>query len=235
MGRFGNQMFQYAFARAYCEKHGFELRTEPWVGETLFQIPKAKRITEPFDTTHNEFDPMLDRGPGNIELLGYFQSQAAMIYTSSQVRRWFEWRPDIRASLDRVPPIDGIPAHRRVGDYPGSGYPVVSEQSYRDAAVEFGINPNNLVFVTEEQPFLSDAFTGELAFVPDFYRLMGAAMFRANSCFSWWSATLGANTVFSPVIDGLEGGGEHRVKFVRGNHQRLANHEFTTNLHLKEQ
>lgn len=234
MGRFGNQMFQYAFARAYCDKHGFQLRTEPWVGEKLFNLPKPDRITLRFATLRNE-TTVPDGGEGDIELLGYFQSQAAMIYTRSQVCWWFRWRPEIRASLDRVPPIDGIPAHRRVGDYPGYGYPVVSEQSYRDAAVEHGLKPELIVFVTEEQPYQCDAFTGELAFVPDFYRLMAPVMFRANSCFSWWSSTIGAGAIFSPVIDGLEGGKEHHVKFVLGNHPRLANHEFTTDLHLKEE
>lgn len=234
MGRFGNQLFIYAFGRAYCEKHGFELRTDPWVGEKLFNLPPPHRIAEPFDTTHNEFDPLLEAGPGNIELLGYFQSQAAMIYTRRQVCEWFKWRPEIRASLDRVPPIDGIPAHRRVGDYPGSGYPVVSEESYWDAAKDNSLRWERIVFVTEEQPFTSDAFTGELAFVPDFYRLMAPVMFRGNSCFSWWAGAIGSDAIFSPVIDGLEGGKEHHVQFVLGNHPRLANHEFTTDLHLKE-
>lgn len=232
MGRFGNLMFQYAFGRAYCEKHGFELRNDPWVGELLFDIPKARRITERFEHTHTEIT--LDREEGDIELLGYFQSQAALIYTRRQVREWFQWRRQIKGNLECIPPIEGIPAHRRVGDYIGYGYPVVSEQSYHAAAAKHGFNPSELVFVTEEHPFRHDAFPGELAFVPDFYRLMHSrTMFRGNSCFSWWAGTLSDGQTYSPVIDGLPGGKEHHVPFVTGNWPRLANHEFTTDLHLK--
>jgi hypothetical protein len=59
----------------------------------------------------------------------------------------------------------------------------------------------------------------------DFLKLYFArTIFRANSSFSWWAATLSPTAkVFSPVIDkrhiyGVDGMEEITVDFVEGNH-----------------
>ncbi len=59
----------------------------------------------------------------------------------------------------------------------------------------------------------------------DFLKLYFArTIFRANSSFSWWAATLSPTAkVFSPVIDqphiyGVDGMKEITVDFVEGNH-----------------
>ncbi len=36
VGRFGNQVFQYAFIRAYARRYGLEYQVAPWVGQHLF-------------------------------------------------------------------------------------------------------------------------------------------------------------------------------------------------------
>jgi len=217
IGRFGNQLFIYAHARALAERDGLELRTPEWVGEKIFQLD----------------DPPSNGTERRIE--GYRQSQSDLIYSRADCRRWFKFRPEVEARLaENILLLTTALAHQRRGDYLGAGYPVVSRQSYL-LALEAKRPGGSLDFVTEEQPHL-DPYFYWAPFLPDFYRMMRVGtLFRSNSSFSWWAATLGDATVYSPVIDGLEGGREHdNVPFVRGNHPRLANYEFTTDLHLRE-
>lgn len=216
VGRFGNALFIYAHARALAEQTGRELRTPYWIGCRIFEID----------------DPLTDAKPN---LHGYFQSQADIIYSREDCRRWFKFRPEIAELLAKIP-VPSIAAHRRVGDYPGSGYPVVSEQSYLKAHEKLFHPSAKIEFITEENPHVHPYFSWLAPFLPDFYRLMCAPfLYRGNSSFSWWAATLGDGIVYSPVIDGLEGGREHDdVEFVLGNHPRLANLDFTTELYLRE-
>ena len=222
LGRFGNQLFQYAFARAYADQNDCELRCDPWVGEYIFDIPKH-RVQERFKTVRSELDFV--PGEVNIELNGYFQNQRALIYTRSQIRSWLKWNPEAIAPMHHH--HDKVAAHLRRGDYFGYGYPVVSQKSYETACDVFGISYSDLVYISEEQgkPFLDD-----------FYRMTRAdTLLRANSSFSWWAAVLAdqEQQIFSPVVDGLEGGKEHDVPFVRGNYPRFCNLDFVTDLHLE--
>lgn len=227
--RLGNAMFQFAFAKAYAEQNGHELRTLPWVGERIFSLDghECKRP----DGTETE------------TLSGYFQAQKDLIYTRADCRRWFKLKPEIERALPEPPWWPH--AHFRRGDYAGAGFPLVSRQSV-DAAVAEHQFPGELrvnmkpgmeyISVSDETPTLNPGFTGDMEMVPDFYRLMRAPLlYRANSSFSWWAATLSHGKVFAPLISGLAGGVEHdNVKFVEGNWPRLASYEFTTDLHLAE-
>lgn len=229
IGRFGNTLFQYAFARAYCELYDCELRHDEWIGETLFNL-KSNRIQESFATRRSELDYV--PAEENIEFYGYFQNQRALIYTKSQLRRWFTWRDAMKASLSKLQ-VDKAIAHLRRGDYFGYGYPVVSGSSYVNACSRFNIPLEDVRQVSEENPTPFDFHRAP--YVADFYRMTRAeVLLRANSSFSWWAAALAPETqrVLSPVIDGLEGGREHDCEFVEGNHPRLSNHTFVTDLVL---
>jgi hypothetical protein len=220
IGRFGNQLFQWAHSKAYSEKFGHELRTPRWIGEKIFQIEPTE---EPDGT--------------ETVLGGYAQNQEALIYTGRKVREWFTFRPEIESQLQAIP-IPKMVFHRRTGDYAALGYVVVSLQSYLKAALSFGYGDQQLADVeimSAESPFASSSFSGELSFLPDFYRMMKApVLFRANSTFSWWAATLGEGAVYSPIIDGLTGGREQDCEFVLGNHPRFANLPNVTDLYLDE-
>lgn len=220
IGRFGNQLFQYAYARALSERDGLELRTDPWIGQQIFEIS----------------DPPISGG--HVFEAGYCQNQECMIYTRAQARDWFtlKQRPCIGLKLHETRPKDDyLVAHRRVGDYASCGYVVVSKESYQRAAVKFEYDPDKIRWVSDETPGVHESFPPPLDFLPDFYRLMCAPMlFRGNSSFSWWAATLGHGEVFSPVIRGFEGGKEQDVPFVRGNSPRLADLPCVTDLYLPE-
>lgn len=234
LGRLGNQMFTYAFARAYAEKHGLELQADSWVGQKIFEIDDMP-ISNPNAPRRDE-NNLVD-GENNIIFRSYCQNQKCAIYTLSQVRKWFKFRPGIENILkDIIPFPDLIAGHRRVGDYPGTGFPVVSMVSYNRACGKFGLAPDDLKMVTEENPITNPNFRHEMACVPDFYRLMVAdVIFRGNSTFSWWAATLGRGRIFAPIVKGvgLVGGKECDVEFVEGNHPACSDFDFVTDIHLK--
>lgn len=228
IGRFGNNLFHYAFARAYAEKYGYDFQCGLWIGQKIFQLDDA-RITK------RNLPPKTDlevTGEGDIEIRTYGQSQNALIYTRSKAKEWFRLRPEIDAAIPRW--IEPIIAHRRVGDYIGYGYVQVSEESYFRACKKFGFDFHALTWSTEEHPCLINLLSADIPFVPDFVRMMRAnILFRGNSSFSWWAAVLGnALRIFAPVIEGLDGGKEHDVEFVEGNWPRLANIAFVTDLYL---
>jgi hypothetical protein len=58
-------------------------------------------------------------------------------------------------------------------------------------------------------------------------------LFRANSTFSWWAATLGnPMLVYSPVVEGLRGL-QMDVKFVPGNEPRCVDLPNTHDFKIK--
>lgn len=213
IGRFGNQLFQYAHARALSEQRGVELSTPEWIGQKIFQI------NDPCNT-------------GDVEIInGYHQHQDSLIYSRDDALRWFKFRPEILGQLAAACPKPfPLLAHRRVGDYSGAGFVVVSVESYLRAAEKFGLNPHNLFFITEESAMPA----GNLpAFLPDFFRMMTCdVLLRGNSTFSWWAATLGTCRVFSPIIKGLPGG-VRDCEFVEGNWPIMVDLHFNSDLHLK--
>lgn len=226
-GRAGNQVMQYCFARGYAEFIGTELVTDNWIGRKVFQV--GERIGAANVQERSELD--LVEGEDNICLVGYAQHQNCLkYYTRSKMREWLRFRPEIENQLQKE---EGkILAHRRVGDYFGYQYPVVSQKAYHGAAIEY--NQPLPEFVTEENP-APNPFTKDLAWVPDFYRLINArVLFRGNSTFSWVAACLSSARIYAPVIEGLEGGKEHDAKFVLGNWPRFCNLDFVTDLHIKE-
>ena len=216
IGRFGNNLFIYAYARALAERENALLETSPWIGQKLFKYLKG--YCEPVGDTI-------------IPVCGYHQDQDSLIYTRKQVKEWFQFKPEILEQLAQVP-CPPIVAHLRRGDYADLGYVVVSEKSYRDAWHKFELDTTPITFVSEENPYIVNGLPDWL---PDFYRMTKAkVLFRANSSFSWWASTLSDARVFAPVIEGLPGG-ERDCDFLESNAPKLANLSFVTDLHLKEQ
>jgi hypothetical protein len=107
LGRFGNQMFQYAFLRICAEKSGSRIECPFWIGQTLFghkdapisqQLPPA---IERWDAIESLFDSIpelipylekiaeakssrvgseaLEHGLANVDLWGFFQFHTRLI------------------------------------------------------------------------------------------------------------------------------------------------------------
>jgi hypothetical protein len=245
-GRFGNQVMQYLFARAFADTYGLELHMDPWIGERVFAIehPRPKgAITR----RYNEVDFRNWRVNfevwrlGDVEFRGYAQSQDCMIYTKRAARHWLKLRPEIEtacahAVLASTSEKARIVIHQRRGDYHGYGYPTVSTRSYIRALDHFGLRSTEpeCVWLSEEKPIPhAGHLPDDLSFMPDFYRMMTApTLLRGNSSFSWLAGLLGDGLVLSPIIDGCEGGKEHDCPFVAGNWPRFANLDFVENLHV---
>ncbi len=229
LGRFGNQLHQYAFARGYCEKFGHELRVEKsWLGREIFSDVRESYPTTELPKRGDNFD----FGEGNITLGGYGQRQKCVdLYTRSRVREWFRFKPEVINKLNTVVTYSNV-VHRRNGDYISHGFPTVSINSYIDKLRELNIKQDR--WLCEEESNYPNLFKSELSFLPDFYIMMKAKiLLRSNSTFSWWAATLGYCKVYAPIIDGLCGGKEHDgVEFREGNHWRVADVDCVEELRL---
>ena len=79
-GRFGNQLFQYAFAKLYALRHGATAAFPPWEGQQLFDLddPPCAGLALPtlrFNGFSDEDRRLWERNdpPIDIDLWGYFQ------------------------------------------------------------------------------------------------------------------------------------------------------------------
>jgi hypothetical protein len=234
-GRFGNLLFQWAYIRAFAEQNGYELCLPEWIGEKIFNIPKARRpVGFPIDLILPE---------------DTHQRQSSLIYTRKQVREWFAIRPEILAKLRA---LDENRKHvllnvRQGRDYTDAGLVTLSVESYINACANLGYdNPNDVEWETDLNPMMLPDFTGDISAsglcttwvgLPSFYRLMTApVLFRANSSFSWWASTLSDGVIYSPVIKGIQGGvpNQRCDNFILGNWPVCCDNHPNTDLHLKE-
>lgn len=240
-GGFGNQLFQYAFARAYAEKFGAALRTSPWSGAMIFEIDDP--VMENGRLVARE-DLKLDQWAGetDIEITGMSQHGRHLIYTREQVRRWFRFRPELEEILQGIPVFD-LAAHLRHADFVGHpGFISITRRSYEWACDKYCLDKRRLRFISFENPMTSPELGPSFDFLPDFVALMRArVLLRGPSTFSWWAGVLGDHDrIFSPDQRGIPYQGHHRglqdVPFVEGNHMPItAWWEGHSELHLREQ
>lgn len=131
-GRFGNQLFQYAFLRTYAARYGLEVQTAPWVGEDLFNIaprPVTAHLPAYEERCSNEhgiykpFPPVGDEAAGR-DFCGYAQYHTSYYQPHRAfIRSYFRPRTTVRErlapALIRLHAMGGtrIGIHIRRGDY----------------------------------------------------------------------------------------------------------------------
>jgi hypothetical protein len=225
-GRFGNQLFQYCYSKAYAEKHHCILQVpKNWIGRRIFNID-CPPINKKLRQIKSDSDP---RGQVNIDLLGYFQAKKDLLqYSREDVRRWLVFQPDIIKNFQK--PFDSyVACHIRHGDYLSnkvfkSIYCSVSKKSYELAIKKFGYSNRNIVYISEEKPIRNSYFEKlGIGFLEDFLTLCNAdVLFRANSTFSWWASVLSANEnqkIYSPLVGSKIGLCD--VDFASGNYHKI--------------
>lgn len=219
LGRFGNSLYQYAFARAYAEKLGAVLETNDWVGRKLFKDINEPIIINPLPRVSKGAIPW---GKTGFDFYGYYQSQECLdILNASKVREWYtfkdEWYKLFPYHFPTVAFLRRDDYVKKFKDY----YCIVGRRSYLKAFEKFGINSTKVLWVTGENPPCPEAEAIGAGFLPNFFTLMNADIFfRANSTFCLWAGFLGKGKVYSPVVNDLVGHNE--VEFVYGNYPKIA-------------
>ncbi len=238
-GRFGNQLFQYIFARAYAEKYDATLEIPHWIGEKIF-----KNVSHPPISKHLPRIGVdkIEWGRVNVDLYGYFQTKECFdILSESKIREWLIF-------LKRFDPFlqfnDKVASHLRLGDYItlyAENFCVVGKQSFLDAFKEFGVGIEQVAWCSEEKPRtafeLEDVCYSKMpnsmygvefykdegfSFLSDFFVMINSKiLFRSNSSFSFWAGFFQNREVYCPVVKGKVG--EQDVSFIKGNHSAICN------------
>lgn len=219
-GRFGNQLFQYVFARSYAEMFGAVLEVPQWDGEKLFGGVRHPRPSITLPRTRPDDVPW---GQVNIDLCGYFQtSKCFSIISKTSVSKWLSFNSDIVEYYKGVRPA--IAAHIRRGDYVkthSKHYCIVTKQSYVKACHRLGLHISDISWVCEEEPRV-DTFSAGLGvtWLPDFMGMVNASvLLRSNSTFSFWAGFFSRGRVCSPIVGSLTG--KHTVPFTEGNDEPI--------------
>ena len=215
-GRFGNQLFQYAFAKSYAQKYNCVLEIPAdWMGRHIFEIDDSSPTSQ---LPKTELDN-IPFGEVNIDLNGYFQHQKFLdIMNPDDVKRWFNFRTEWTDKFKK-PREFYVASHLRHGDYiGGEKYCTITEKCYLDSCEKFGYHKEDVIVVSEEERQPDDP--RNMDFLYDFFVLMEAdVLFRSNSTFGWWAGFLGnQKAVYSPAIQGKAGQHNIEVDFVQGNY-----------------
>jgi hypothetical protein len=152
----------------------------------------------------------------------------------SDIRRYFEFTDEVKDSkvyreLETQRGCYDIAHFRRTDisrkNYVG-GHSMISRKSYYDAFEKFGVERDNVEWVSDEKT-IGWKWGGEiptiggrkLPWLPDFLKLIFARkIFRSNSSFSVWAAWLSDAVTYAPWLHEYSPGKEIDAKFVEGNH-----------------
>jgi hypothetical protein len=232
-GRFGNQLFQYAFLRTTAQRLGVKFFCPEWLGDKIFLLrDEAERSAVPGPTERVYRQPLSNGGfidsalsiEDGTEITGYFQSER--YFDRATVARWYTFRPEVvRAVQRRYQHIDlaqstGI--HLRFGDMRGDPLFVILPPRYYAGALPKVSHRQHVLVFSDEAPAakkhlrsLSENFLyveGNEDF-EDLYLMTQCRDFVCSvSTFSWWGAWLNDHadkTVVAP-LEGLRPGGVMR-------------------------
>ena len=176
-GRYGNQVFQYAFLRTYAKRYGLDYQCPPWIGQRLFGHEDPP-LSEALPTYHerrqqsmnpaglNEcYPPDGDEVRGH-DFLGYAQPHTRY-YTPDKefIQGLFQGHPVLETGFDeplaklrrRGSTIIGL--HMRRGDYGRFIFYLTPNQWYLKWLDEnWGRFDNPVLFIASEDPNDADIF-----------------------------------------------------------------------------
>jgi hypothetical protein len=173
-GRFGNQLFQYAFLKAYADAYGCELQLPPWVGNELFGLTEPPvSVSLPAQVEQNNHLEQAQPPKGaeyvDRDFRGYAQYHTSFYEPfADEMRQWFTPVRSIRERLDpAVAFLQGtadddravIGIHLRRGDYGQLIFPITPVEWYLAWLAEHWDQFHNpVLFIATETPSLVKEF-----------------------------------------------------------------------------
>lgn len=178
-GRFGNQLFQYAFLYLYGLRNNCRVQTPRWIGQMLYGItadpPDPSFIRQNFTvfTGVERHLWTMSEPPTSVDFFGYFQEvPASWRHHRNLLRQLFTPRPDFlelierwfRRSIEPGSTLVGI--HVRRGDY--SQFSPEHTPWFRTIPVEWYKTLLDEIWPTLERPVLFIATDDADTVVPHF-------------------------------------------------------------------
>lgn len=215
-GRFGNQLFQYAFLKCYSLKHGLKLKVPDWLGRHVFGLDddwcgftseqNASTVEALLEKTG---EPQLQ----NKNITGYFNQHSAPFRVYKEViQDVFQPAPRFRPVIEQLKRElkpngeELIALHLRRGDFGHGGFWIAPEEWYLDWVVSrLKQNPKARLYISTDDSATIKAFSkyspltirdlrlhlGDLDFLLDFYSLaLADSLAISNSTFSFFAAML---------------------------------------------
>ena len=188
VGRFGNQLFEYAFLRLYALRNGLTLKVPPWQGEDLFGLSDCRsREGELCELAFDAFDNddlvlwEMDEPPRNVNFFGFFQDFPTCFKPHRTfLRRLFSLRDSkTREKLEsarnqlRSQKRTLVAVHIRRGDYVNNGAPefrTVPVSWYRDLLTTLlpGLHNPVVAVATDGGPSIRGQFA-DFSLLPEDY------------------------------------------------------------------
>jgi hypothetical protein len=211
LGRFGNQLFQYALLRTAARRLDVPFYCPSWLGDEIFALNDAAERAAVVDgiflqyqqpTENCGFDPRAQFIQDHTDILGYFQSPQH--FDNAAARRWYTFRPEavaaVRAKYQGLNFGQCVGVHFRFGDMVDNMLYIDLKADYYRKALAM-VRPYRQVLVFSDDPAAArERMSGVCAdFIliegnRDFEDLYLLTQCRAVVCsvstFSWWGAWL---------------------------------------------
>ena len=219
-GRFGNQIFQYAFLKIYAKEHHLRVETPEWIGQYLFghKDPGISRelpvVVEKTNDLEKAYIPGVKEPFKNVDFWGYFQYHTQYYadnkdYFTSLFIPGKDLLIKMQVGCDRLrsrgKTIVGL--HLRRGDYGYGSYFVAPSEWYKEWLVDLWktLDEPVLFIASDEVDKVLNDFADynpvtvkdldinlpEADFYPDFYLLSQCDIVAiSNSSFSFAACML---------------------------------------------
>lgn len=229
-GRFGNQLFQYAYLRTQAKRLGTTFYCPSWAGDLIFELKdeKEKAIYPEtqlsFDDRFHGFSPEATKIKDNTDITGFFQSPK--YFSQEDINNWFVFKESFFSAVNRkykhIDFEECVGIHLRLGDYTSPQFVFyVPYRGYFQNALRI-VGPKAHILIFSDDPIQAKKYLKKFANkdnlifiegnteIEDFYLLSKCHdTICSSSSFSWWAAYLNKSSrkkVIVPASWFLPGG-----------------------------